>query len=382
MQQKKKKILKKKNEEEEEEERPDDDGRERKNLLLKICCASLGRRRRRRQKTSTKTTTNHMSNSNTASNSSGLYPPPSEGMPGRRRRSNNNTNNGALRIQVLGGAPFLFDEAQLPFALGFLSAMALRFITKTVNRGYDLPPKQIGVTDKFGKKKSIRRLEPTDYDKGFVDLLKQLTVAPKMSKKKFVKRWHQMRDGPEFCYVLENDAKTKIIATATLVVERKFGRNLGLSGHVEDVVVDENFRDSGLGKVMIDAMSIISRNHVKCYKTILDCSADNVQFYEKCGFGAKEIQMAKYYTDDRGYGNSYAYENENNKSSSNKRDGIMKLNNGDKNKNNENNGSSSSTSERKKSARRRVTYAAGTDDGFVGSPVKALNQTVYYSDED
>ena len=36
--------------------------------------------------------------------------------------------------------------------LVFLSAMALRFITKTVNRGYDLPPKQIGVTDKFGKK--------------------------------------------------------------------------------------------------------------------------------------------------------------------------------------------------------------------------------------
>merc|ERR1712072_1641352 len=92
--------------------------------------------------------------SNASSNSSGLYPPPSEGLPGRRRRSNNtNANNGALRIQVLGGAPFLFDDAQLPFALGFLSAMALRFITKTVNRGYDLPPKQIGVTDKFGKKK-------------------------------------------------------------------------------------------------------------------------------------------------------------------------------------------------------------------------------------
>ena len=90
--------------------------------------------------------------------------------------------------------------------------------------------------------------------------------------------------------------------------------------------------------------------------------------------------MAKYYTDDR-YGNSYAYENENNKSSSNKRDGIMKLNNGYKNKNNENNGFVFDERE-KKSARRRVTYAAGTDDGFVGSPVKALNQTVYYSDED
>ena len=152
-----------------------------------------------------------------------------------------------------------------------------------------------------------------------MDLLKQLTVAPKMTKKRFVKRWHQMREGPEFCYVLENEEKTKILATATLMVERKFGRNLGLSGHVEDVVVDEEARDSGLGKVMIDAMSIISRNHVKCYKTILDCSAENVQFYEKCGFAPKEVQMAKYYTEDRGYGNaSYSYENDNNKKKKNK----------------------------------------------------------------
>lgn len=292
----------------------------------------------------------------------------------------NNNNNNRMHVQLLqlGGVPEVFPS----FLFGFLSAMALRFVTKTLHRGYDLPPKQISVTDKFGKKKTIRRLEANDYEKGFVDLLKQLTVAPKMSKKKFVKRWHQMREGPEFTYVLENEEKTKIIATATLVVERKFGRNLGLSGHVEDVVVDEKNRDSGLGKVMIDAMSIISRNHVKCYKTILDCSAENVQFYEKCGFGAKEIQMAKYYTSDRGYGNSsYTYENDNKKndnkkSSGEKKNGIVKLNNGEKN------GSSSSTSEKKKSAKRRVTYAAGTDEGFVGSPVKALNQTVYYSDEE
>ena len=108
---------------------------------------------------------------------------------------------------------------------------------------------------------------------------------------------------------------------------------------------------------MIDAMSIISRNHVKCYKTILDCSAENVQFYEKCGFGAKEIQMAKYYTDDRGYGNSYAYENENNKSSSNKR-WNHEVEQWRQEQEQRKQRSSSSTSERKKSARRRVTYAA------------------------
>lgn len=31
-----------------------------------------------------------------------------------------------------------------------------------------------------------------------------------------------------------------------------------------------------------------------CYKVILDCSEDNVRFYERCGFVRKEVQMAAY----------------------------------------------------------------------------------------
>jgi hypothetical protein len=30
-----------------------------------------------------------------------------------------------------------------------------------------------------------------------------------------------------------------------------------------------------------------------CYKTILDCSEDNVPFYEKCGLKKKEVQMVR-----------------------------------------------------------------------------------------
>jgi glucosamine-phosphate N-acetyltransferase len=256
----------------------------------------------------------------------------------------------------------------------FANSFCSNFILKRILfRGYNEPPKELIVTDKSGKKKLIRRLEKSDYEKGFVDLLKQLTVAPKMSKRKFARRWQQMRNGPEFTYVLESTTtdddndddnninnEKRIIATATLVIERKYGRNLGVCAHIEDVVVDENFRDEGLGKVMIDAMSIVARNHVGCYKTILDCSAENVQFYEKCGFNAKEIQMAKYFTDDRGFG-----------AAAKKNVGIVKSGNGIIN------------SERTKAGvRRQVKYAAGTGD-FVGSPTKALlNQTVYYSDDE
>jgi len=30
-----------------------------------------------------------------------------------------------------------------------------------------------------------------------------------------------------------------------------------------------------------------------CYKVILDCSAENVAFYEKCGLERKEVQMVR-----------------------------------------------------------------------------------------
>ena len=31
-----------------------------------------------------------------------------------------------------------------------------------------------------------------------------------------------------------------------------------------------------------------------CYKVMLDCSRDNVDFYKRCGFKEKEVQMAIY----------------------------------------------------------------------------------------
>lgn len=37
-----------------------------------------------------------------------------------------------------------------------------------------------------------------------------------------------------------------------------------------------------------------------CYKLILDCSQDNVKFYEKCGLKVKELQMAIYFPENEG----------------------------------------------------------------------------------
>ena len=61
-----------------------------------------------------------------------------------------------------------------------------------------------------------------------------------------------MRDvasGPE--YVVEENGR--IIATGTLMVERKFARSCGVVGHIEDIAVLTSAQGQGLGKVIIRA---------------------------------------------------------------------------------------------------------------------------------
>ena len=48
-------------------------------------------------------------------------------------------------------------------------------------------------------------------------------------------------------FVVEETKEEKIVATATLLLEKKFIRGCGLAGHVEDVVVDETVRGQKLG---------------------------------------------------------------------------------------------------------------------------------------
>ena len=91
----------------------------------------------------------------------------------------------------------------------------------------------------------VRQLEAGDHDKGFLELLGQLTSVGKVDKEKFLARVVDIRGGPEYVFVVEE--KGKIIATGTLLVERKFARGCGLCGHIEDIVVDSSQRGKGMG---------------------------------------------------------------------------------------------------------------------------------------
>ena len=69
---------------------------------------------------------------------------------------------------------------------------------------------------------------------------------------------------------------------------------MGRVAHVEDVIVHNDCRGNGLGKMLVNKC-IEHAKQQHCYKIILNCSNENIPFYEKCGFNKKENEMAMYF---------------------------------------------------------------------------------------
>ncbi|KAJ8502889.1 hypothetical protein ONZ45_g11347 [Pleurotus djamor] len=141
----------------------------------------------------------------------------------------------------------------------------------------------------------IRPLASTDYQRGYLDVLRVLTVATDPGEMAWVAQFNTMRSAPRTYYplVILDKASDKIVAVGNVFIERKFLRGLGSVGHIEDIAVDKSQQGKKLGLRVIHALTYISENS-GCYKTILNCSDDNIPFYQKCGFAKKENEMAKY----------------------------------------------------------------------------------------
>lgn len=143
---------------------------------------------------------------------------------------------------------------------------------------------------------TVRRLEIYDKSKGFIDLLSQLTHCNPISDEEFQSRFHDLAsygDDHVIC-VVEDDRSHKIIATGSVFIEKKFIRNCGKVGHIEDVVVDSSARGQHLGQKIMRFLSDHAKS-IGCYKVILDCDVEKKGFYEKCGFKEKGVQMSLYF---------------------------------------------------------------------------------------
>jgi glucosamine-phosphate N-acetyltransferase len=125
----------------------------------------------------------------------------------------------------------------------------------------------------------------------YMTLLQQLTTAPDISLKLFINNIHDIcQSGKIIVCHIDN----KIIATGTILYETKIIHGGKKVGHIEDIVVDQEYRCKGIANQILKLLIEDSTKN-NCYKVILDCNYDNIQFYEKNGFTHKNAQMTYYH---------------------------------------------------------------------------------------
>lgn len=124
----------------------------------------------------------------------------------------------------------------------------------------------------------IRPLASTDYNRGHLQVLSVLTQVPDTSEAAWKKQFDALRALPETYYVLVvlDRSTDTIIGVGTLFVERKFTRGSSKVGHIEDIAVDHKQQGKKIGLRIINSLTYISET-LGCYKTILNCSENNVR---------------------------------------------------------------------------------------------------------
>ena len=135
---------------------------------------------------------------------------------------------------------------------------------------------------------SFRLLEKQDFHKGFLQVLNQLAPVDDFSEKSFLKNFDEMMKQNKRIYVGEVDGK--LVATGTLLLERKFFFKGSYFGHIEDIVVDEKYRGKGYGRQLMIRL-VEDAKEYNCARCVLDCIDNKVEFYKKCGFYRRGNQM-------------------------------------------------------------------------------------------
>ncbi|KAJ8880683.1 hypothetical protein PR048_017153 [Dryococelus australis] len=131
----------------------------------------------------------------------------------------------------------------------------------------------------------VRPLCRGDYDRGFLQLLSQLTHVGHISREQFLGRFSSMKACPDTYYVtvVEDTQTNKVIAAASLITELKFIHDCGLRGRLEDVVVNGDYRGKQLGKLIVMTVTLLAKE-LGCYKMSLDCKDKLIPFYNSLGY--------------------------------------------------------------------------------------------------
>jgi glucosamine-phosphate N-acetyltransferase len=138
----------------------------------------------------------------------------------------------------------------------------------------------------------MRLIDKSDYYKGYMNLINIFTRHPEnITYENFCIALSTIQNNGSEIYVIEKD--DKIVASLTILFEQKIHNNLRLVGHIEDVCVLPEYRGKGYAKELINyAINICKIKY--CYKTLLSCNDEYIEFYKAFGFIRKGNELTIY----------------------------------------------------------------------------------------
>lgn len=127
-----------------------------------------------------------------------------------------------------------------------------------------------------------------DYRK-YLDLLTNLSNVGDVSEEQF-NSFCESQSNNNFVLVKIYD--DRIVSCVSAIIEQKMLHSFSKVMHIEDVVTHPDYRGKGFSsELILDLLDISVK--IKCYKVILNCKKEMVNFYKHLGMIQEDYAMVK-----------------------------------------------------------------------------------------
>lgn len=88
-----------------------------------------------------------------------------------------------------------------------------------------------------------------------------------------------------------------IIGTGTILIEEKLTYGGCKLGHIENILINNDYRGKGYGEMLVKELLNICKNEM-CYRADLNCVKELEHFYNKSNFNKNTISMNIYFKEN------------------------------------------------------------------------------------